>query len=249
MVAAHFSKPVALALIVTTALAGTPSKADPVDWASAGGDLFVATSSPGRDFIMDPKSLEPFRSIVAPQRRPRPEPLPPRPANEPLPAPQIHVAPEPEDYGEVHLLPSNQPLDALIQKIAVETGLDPKLLHALVIIESAYNTRAVSPVGARGITQLMPGTARELGVTNVYDTEQNLRAGARYLAIQIGRFSDIRLALAAYNSGPNRVARLGRVPDITETQGYVRDGVDCYLALTAGRGIRNRSQCRTSRGR
>jgi soluble lytic murein transglycosylase-like protein len=154
-----------------------------------------------------------------------------------------------DDLGEVRLLPSNQPLDALITRIAIETGLDPKLLHALVIIESAYNTRAVSPVGAKGLTQLMPDTARELGVFNAFDTEQNLRAGARYLAIQIGRFSDIRLALAAYNSGPNRVARLGRVPDIQETQGYVRDGIDCYLALTAGRGIRNRGQCRTSQGR
>jgi hypothetical protein len=245
MVVAHLSKPVALALFVTTALAGTASKANPVDWASAGGDLFVATSSPSRDFMMDRIQQNPVPQPLPSPRRPRPEPLPPRSALELPPAPPIQESQEPEDYGEVRLLPSSQPLDALIQKIAAETGLDPKLLHALVIIESAYNIRAVSPVGARGLTQLMPGTARELGVSNVYDTEQNLRAGARYLAIQIGRFSDIRLALAAYNSGPNRVARLGRVPDINETQNYVRDGVDCYLALTAGRGIRNRSQCRT----
>ncbi|CAN1502268.1 LT_GEWL_like domain containing protein [Caulobacteraceae bacterium] len=63
----------------------------------------------------------------------------------------------------------------------------------------------------------MLGAARELGVFNAFDTEQNLRAVARYLVVQIGRFSDIRLALAAYNSGPNRVARLGRVPDFQET--------------------------------
>ncbi|OYU75330.1 MAG: transglycosylase [Alphaproteobacteria bacterium PA3] len=149
----------------------------------------------------------------------------------------------------MRLLPSNQPLDRLITRIANETGLDPKLLHALVIIESAYDSRAISPVGAQGLTQLMPGTAAELGVRDAFDSEENLRAGARYLANQIGRFSDIRLALAAYNSGPNRVARLGRVPDINETQNYVRDGIDCYLALTAGRGIRNRSQCRTGKGR
>gem|GEM_PF-5473343 len=67
------------------------------------------------------------------------------------------------------------------------------------------------------LAQLMLGTARELGVSNAFDTEQNLRAVARYLVVQIGRFSDIRLALAAYNSGPNRVARLGRVPDFQET--------------------------------
>jgi hypothetical protein len=85
--------------------------------------------------------------------------------------------------------------------------------------------------------------------SNIYDSEENLRGGARYLALQIGRFNDIRLALAACNSGPNRVARLGRVPNISETQIFVRDGIDCYLALTAGRGIRNRSQCRTNGGR
>jgi hypothetical protein len=248
MVAAHFSKPVALALLVTTALAGTPSKADPVDWASAGGDLFVATSSPSRDFMVDPIPQEPVPLPVPSPRRLRRDPPPLSTAVTPPTVSQTQEALEAEDHGEVRLLPSNQPLDALIQKIATETGLDPKLLHALVIIESAYNVRAVSPVGARGLTQLMPGTATELGVRDVFNTEQNLRAGARYLAIQIGRFSDIRLALAAYNAGPNRVARLGRVPDFTETQNYVRDGIDCYLALTAGRGIRNRSQCRT-RGR
>jgi hypothetical protein len=221
--------------------------AEPVDWATSGGSLFVSASLPTNDFMIDPP-------------RPMPMPtLPPSPVQERAKSPQspakrnpsrvqAHDNPPTDEYGEVRLLPSNQPLDALITKIATETGLDPKLLHALVIIESAYNTRAVSPVGAMGLTQLMPGTARELGVSNAFDTEQNLRAGARYLAIQIGRFSDIRLALAAYNSGPNRVARLGRVPDINETQGYVRDGIDCYLALTAGRGIRSRSQCRTSRG-
>jgi Transglycosylase SLT domain len=227
-------------------LATQRAKAEPVDWATSGGGLFVTASLPTNDFMVDPPRPMP---TPAPQQLPvrrRAEPAPIAAPRNPIQVPEPSVLPT-DDYGEVRLLPSNQPLDALITKIATETGLDPKLLHALVIIESAYNTRAVSPVGAMGLTQLMPGTARELGVSNAFDTEQNLRAGARYLAIQIGRFSDIRLALAAYNSGPNRVARLGRVPDIQETQGYVRDGIDCYLALTAGRGIRNRSQCRTSR--
>jgi soluble lytic murein transglycosylase-like protein len=213
-----------------------------------GGDLFVTAGLPDTQTAANIERL--ISLPVAPARPTRRPPPQPRPSVErqrsdtvPIPDPQPT-----EDYSEVRLLPSNQPLDELITKIAIETGLDPKLLHALVIIESAYNTRAVSPVGARGLTQLMPGTAAELGVRDVFNTEQNLRAGARYLAIQIGRFSDIRLALAAYNAGPNRVARLGRVPDFTETQNYVRDGIDCYLALTAGRGIRNRSQCRT-RGR
>jgi soluble lytic murein transglycosylase-like protein len=219
-------------------------RAEPVDWSTSGGDMFVTASLPTRDFMMDPAPRvvvpEQQASRLAAPKNSRPHVAPVRPRVEP---------PIAEDFGEIRLLPSSQPLDGLIQKIAIETGLDPKLLHALVIIESAYNPRATSPVGARGLTQLMPGTAADLGVRDVYHSEQNLRAGARYLAIQIGRFSDIRLALAAYNAGPNRVARLGRIPDFTETQNYVRDGIDCYLALTAGRGIRNRSQCRTSRGR
>ena len=222
------------------------ANAEPVDWATSGGSLFVTASLPTSDFMIDPPRPIPALPPPPAQKRTEPAQSPPMRSSNRAESPN---SPSTDDFGEVRLLPSNQPLDALITKIAIETGLDPKLLHALVIIESAYDTRAVSPVGAMGLTQLMPGTARELGVSNAFDTEQNLRAGARYLAIQIGRFSDIRLALAAYNSGPNRVARLGRVPDIQETQGYVRDGIDCYLALTAGRGIRNRSQCRTSRGR
>jgi soluble lytic murein transglycosylase-like protein len=229
---------------ILTVVAPVAVRAEPVDWATSGGDMFVTASLPSQDFMRDP----PPRVVVPAQQASRiATPSSPRPRAEPM-RPRVEP-PLAEDYGEVRLLPSSQPLDALIQKIAIETGLDPKLLHALVIIESAYNTRAISPVGARGLTQLMPGTAAELRVRNVYDSEENLRGGARYLALQIGRFSDIRLALAAYNAGPNRVARLGRVPDFTETQNYVRDGIDCYLALTAGRGIRNRSQCRTSRGK
>jgi hypothetical protein len=233
------------AIALTVAM---PCVAEPVDWATSGGDLFVSTGLPDRQTSANIERLISLPIVPArPPRRPLPQSRPPVERQRLDPVPTVDPQPK-EDYREVRLLPSNQPLDELITKIAIETGLDPKLLHALVIIESAYNTRAVSPVGARGLTQLMPGTAAELGVRDVFNTEQNLRAGARYLAIQIGRFSDIRLALAAYNAGPNRVARLGRVPDFTETQNYVRDGIDCYLALTAGRGIRNRSQCRT-RGR
>ena len=127
---------------------------------------------------------------------------------------------------------------------AARHGLDPKLLHALVVTESAYRPDALSPVGAGGLTQLMPGTALELGVRDRFDPVENLRGGADYLARQIRRFGDLRLALAAYNAGPARVARLGRVPDIAETQAYVATVVDCYLALTAGQGITSSTQCR-----
>lgn len=143
------------------------------------------------------------------------------------------------------LAPLTQPFDLAISAAAERHGVDPKLLHALVIVESGYDPLARSPVGAAGLTQLMPATARELGVRDRFDPVENLSGGADYLARQMLRFGDLRLALAAYNSGPGRVARLGRIPDIPETQAYVASVVDCYLALTVGRGARSARQCRS----
>ncbi|MEH6678170.1 lytic transglycosylase domain-containing protein [Phenylobacterium sp.] len=141
-------------------------------------------------------------------------------------------------------LPSlSQPFQEEIAQAAARHGLDQKLLHALVLTESAYAPDAVSVAGAAGLTQLMPGTARELGVADRFDPAENLRGGADYLARQILRFGDLRLALAAYNAGPGRVARLGRTPDIAETQAYVDHVIECYLALTAGRRPLSRLQC------
>lgn len=138
----------------------------------------------------------------------------------------------------------DQPYQAAIATAAATHGLDEKLLHALVLTESAYRPDAVSPAGAGGLTQLMPGTARDLGVRDRFDPLENLLGGADYLARQILRFQDLRLALAAYNAGPGRVARLGRIPDIEETRNYVATVIDCYLALTAGQGLTSSNQCR-----
>lgn len=142
------------------------------------------------------------------------------------------------------LAPLSQPFMEAIAVAARRHGLDEKLLHALVIVESAYRPDALSPAGAGGLAQLMPGTAAHLGVRDRFDPEQNLSGGAEYLARQMLRFGDLRLALAAYNAGPGRVARLGRVPEIAETRAYVISVVDCFLALTAGRGARTARDCR-----
>ncbi len=153
----------------------------------------------------------------------------------------------PADAGEgdaPRLAALSQPFQAEIARAAAAHGLDEKLLHALVLTESAYQLGALSPAGAGGLTQLMPDTARELGVGDRFDPVQNLRGGADYLARQLLRFGDLRLALSAYNAGPGRVARLGRVPDIAETQAYVISVIDCYLALTAGQAPRNSLHCR-----
>jgi soluble lytic murein transglycosylase-like protein len=106
---------------------------------------------------------------------------------------------------------------------AAETGLDPGLILAVAIQESSGNPAAVSPRGARGLMQLMPGTAREVGVQNPHDPEESLRGGARYLARMLKQFAGrLDLALAAYNAGPGAVERAGdRVPGYPETQRYV----------------------------
>lgn len=160
--------------------------------------------------------------------------------------PLITADTQPDRVLETARLPAlSQPYGEAVARAADRHGVDAKLLHALVIVESAYRADAVSPAGAGGLTQLMPGTAADLGVTDRFDVEQNLLGGADYLARQLVRFRDLRLALAAYNAGPARVARLGRIPDIEETRTYVARVVDCYLALTAGRSARSAAECRT----
>lgn len=110
----------------------------------------------------------------------------------------------------------------LIAQAAREAGVDEALFDSLVATESNYDPKARSRAGAMGLAQLMPGTAQSLGVTDPFDPAQNLRGGAKYLAQMLEKFGDARLALAAYNAGPNRVIQAGnQVPNIPETQRYV----------------------------
>ena len=111
--------------------------------------------------------------------------------------------------------------DEIVSRTAREFALPESLLKAVVQVESGGNVRAVSPKGAQGLMQLMPGTARELGVSDPFDPEQNVRGGAAYLAKQIERFGDLPRALAAYNAGPGAVQKHGGVPPYRETQHYV----------------------------
>ena len=120
-------------------------------------------------------------------------------------------------------------LKNLIRQAANENGVDPALLDALVAEESAYDPNARSRAGAMGLSQLMPGTARELGVADPFDPAQNLRGGAKYLAQMLQRFGDLRLALAAYNAGPGAVEKAGlAVPPYRETQEYVERVMKSY---------------------
>ena len=119
----------------------------------------------------------------------------------------------------------------LIRSAAKDNDLDPELLIALVYVESGGNSRAVSPKKASGLTQLMAGTAKDLGVTNVFDPRQNISGGARYLKQQMDSFGQVSLALAAYNAGPTRVKTRNRLP--SETQRYIKKVLQVKRALEA----------------
>lgn len=119
--------------------------------------------------------------------------------------------------------------DDLISRAAARHGVSADLIHSVVRAESSYDPLCTSSAGAMGLMQLMPGTARVLGVTDPYDPAQNLDAGVRYLREQLDTFNDPTLALAAYNAGPNAVARYDGVPPYRETQAYVRRVAE-YLA-------------------
>jgi len=127
------------------------------------------------------------------------------------------------------------PFDALIVDAAARYGVRHALVRAVVMVESAFDPRAVSRAGACGLMQLMPATANDLGVKDVFDAEQNVDGGTRYLAGLLRMFKDESLAVAAYNAGPGRVARAGRIPRIPETEAYVRSVLALAEALETER--------------
>ncbi|RMF90745.1 MAG: lytic transglycosylase domain-containing protein [Nitrospinota bacterium] len=119
--------------------------------------------------------------------------------------------------------PETRSLDTIIQRQARRYRIDPALVKAMILAESHFDPYAVSSKGAQGLMQLMPQTARLLGVADPWDPEQNISGGVRYLRSLLDRFQgDLTLALAAYNAGPAAVETWQGVPPFPETQAYVR---------------------------
>ncbi|MDP2689883.1 MAG: transglycosylase SLT domain-containing protein [Deltaproteobacteria bacterium] len=127
-------------------------------------------------------------------------------------------------------------LDEMIYLSAARHGIDPALVMAVVRAESDYDSRAVSAVGARGLMQLMPETARLMGVVDIHDPEDNIEGGIRYLSRLLEKFEwKVPLALAAYNAGEKAVERHKGVPPYAETQDFVRKVLDYYRVYRGSR--------------
>lgn len=125
---------------------------------------------------------------------------------------------------------ANSELQPIIQEAAKKYNLPSTLLLSVIKQESNFNINAVSPSGARGLMQLMPATARSLGVENIDDPQENIMGGAKYLRKMLDQFGSLDLALAAYNAGPGNVNKYNGIPPFKETQNYVAKILQNYNA-------------------
>lgn len=120
-----------------------------------------------------------------------------------------------------HAIVDGRPFADLIESVSLKHGIDPALVHAVVQVESNYQPRAVSGMGARGLMQVLPSTAADFGVRNLFDPQANLEAGVQYLKFLLTRFN-LSQAIAAYNAGPAVVRKYRGIPPFPETQDYVK---------------------------
>ena len=138
-----------------------------------------------------------------------------------------------EDLNKISNEKAN--IDNLIEEYSSKNGLDSAFVKAVIKQESGFQPKATSFCGAMGLMQLMPATANSLGVKDAYDPEQNIAGGTKYLKGLLDRFGgDKSLALAAYNAGPNAVAKYNGIPPYKETQNYVKNIMSMYKQYSNG---------------
>jgi hypothetical protein len=169
------------------------------------GTTLVLTLRSGSEVVCDPRLL----TRIAPDEVPYPEPDRPAPEQEP----EVLKGGGGRPSGSARY-------DEIIERVSRQQGVDARLIHAVIEVESGYQPRARSPKGAMGLMQLMPETVRQYSVRNPYDPSSNIEAGTRHLKSLLGRFP-VALALAAYNAGDAPVERFGGIPPFAETRNYV----------------------------
>lgn len=146
----------------------------------------------------------------------------------------VETAATQESVSQVPAIVPPAQIERLVNANAGAWGVDPALVKAIIANESGFDANATSKTGARGLMQLEPGTAADLGVTDAYDPAQNISGGTRYIRGLLDRFhGDLRLAIAAYNAGPGAVVKYNGIPPYAETQQYVENVLDAYQKYKA----------------